>query len=167
MSINDDRPGAVGDGAGDQNKSEWEPRCSDFTAASPTGQTPPDQFPSLVSPHLPGFEKIQEITDLTFDELPSTYQAAIRRLKKDPALFRLFEKIAFIQITRLRKTSADKIEGEIRVRYEVEFCHFTRTLMGRLFLWKHPHFEGRMSAKRCILDALAPSVKEELILITE
>lgn len=166
MPTNDDRPDAVGEGAGDQNRSELEPRCSDFTAASPTGQPLPDGF-QMVSPYLKGLEPVQETTDLTFDELPASYQAAIRRVRNDPSLFTLFEKIAFIQISRLGKTSADKIEGEIRARYGVEFCHFTRTLMGRLFLWRHPDREHVVASKRCILDTLAASIKEELTCIVK
>jgi hypothetical protein len=167
MSQKHDRPNADGEGTDDQNRSEWKPRCSDFTAASPAGQTPPEEFQIWYTPHLAGFEPIQETTDLASEELSPGYQAAIRRLKEDPSLFFWFEKIAFVQITRLGKTSADKVEGEIRARYGVEFCHSTRTLMGRLLVWKYPHCVGNFSSKKCILDALKSAEKENLILITK
>jgi hypothetical protein len=43
MSINDDRPDAGGDGAGDHTRSEWESRWDDLTASS-AAVNPPERF---------------------------------------------------------------------------------------------------------------------------
>jgi hypothetical protein len=163
MDPNDDRPNVDGEGA-DDLKADWNSHCDDHKADSAAGQLPPPPLAEIrLQGFLKGLEPIQSTTDLTLEELPYGYQAAIRTLTRDPYLFRLFEKVAFIQIRKHGSTSADKIEGEVRTRYRVEFCHFSRTLMGRLFQWKHPHFAERVKASKCILDTLAPAIKEVLI----
>jgi hypothetical protein len=164
MILNDDRPNADGEGADDQNKADWNSRCDDLKADSADGQLPPPPLAEiLVHGYLKGLEPIQSITDLTLEELPDGYRAAIRKVIKDAHLFEIFEKIAFIQIHKHGSTSADLIEGEIKHRYQREFCHYSRTLMGRLFQWKHPHFAERVASSECILDKLDSAIKEGLI----
>ena len=166
MSLNDDRPNA-GEGADDQDKADWNSRCDDLNALPADGQLPPlPPVQILVTGFLTGLEPIQEVTDLRVEELPYGYQCAIRKVVGDPYLFQIFEKIAFIQIHKHGSTSADKIEGEIRTLYRVEFCHYSRTLLGRLFQWKYPQFAERVTTSLCILDKLSPAIREELILRT-
>jgi hypothetical protein len=164
MSQKHDRPRADGQGADDQNKADWNSRCDDLKADSADGQLPPPPLAEIrLQGFLKGLEPIQSITDLTLEELPYGYRAAIRKVIKDAHLFELFEETAFRQIHKHGSTSAGKIKGEIKHLHQLEFCHYSRTLMGRLFQWKHPHFAERVAASKCILDTLDSAIKEGLI----
>jgi len=168
MSTDKNRPNAGSEGAEDEDREDGESYCDDLNATSLPGQlSPPLPDEILIPGSLPGFESIQETTDLTLEELPSGYQSAIRRLRIDRDRFAIFEKVAFSQLHKHPSTSADKIEGVLRDAYRIEFCHFSRTLMGRLFQWKYPHFAERIKTKCGILDTLDSAIKEELVRITQ
>jgi hypothetical protein len=43
-------------------------------------------------------------------------------------------------------------------RYKLVFCHYTRTLLGRLFQFEHPQLKERLKSSRGELDKASLSI---------